>query len=1056
MSNRFFLSFILFCSFSLFSQLHAQAWDSLPLPTSNISVATLHNGAIFVANGNHLGLFRSTDQAAHWEQLTDIPTGQITSITSIDSHLYTRILQENAVDKVYRSVDNGNTWSLLVATTPSLTSTYRQDTVFRAFFSGVVVRYLPGGISDTVFSDNTRPINRLLNIGTELWMVRPGQIWHSANGIQWYLLPTPPPAYQLTAVHYLQNAVFFIGNGNIYRSVDHGATWNLVSMPVDLQGNLWSITNVNGTLYAGMFQGLDGYFIRSVDAGATWTLAYKGIRPILQWLVDGPIWVIRTDMGLLESSNNGQTWWDANRGLPDNYAYDYCRLENGVRLCNSASQSLFRSTDEGQSWEYLMQQGEGSFAVYHNKVAFLNYDSLFVSTNNGTTWSTMPDALSQGTKGIWVDDTHLMHISYGTPDYPSICDLNTQSCQSIYPIANAVVSQGRIFAVTYEMFNHQDIVRSDDAGLTWTVVGAGTTPPWAGYAHRLFATDSVVILRTLGGKIFTSRDNGDSWQVSGAGLPEVEDVFWGNVWGGWGRHIAVVFADSPDGQGYVSDDYGENWTAVYSPAPPNQRVYSSSSAEGMYYMRVFEGTLQTVPGPPMPPGRLLRFTNFSENAVRGLVFNDQNNNGLRDAGEAALPNVPVWLKRSGTIAATDAQGHFSILPAANALPDTLTIEPFGSLDDLLPAYYVIDGPANSRNFGMHFDDDVAININSGSDPRPGYLQHLVISCQNTGTVPQSGMLKLLLDPQLMYKHTPNDTLPTPTVSGDTLIWNLGTLQPFQNASFSVFVGVDSAAMFGDTLRSVAILCLDMPDLLASNDRDTLTQAVVASFDPNDKAVAEGERISLAQATARKDLHYRVRFQNTGNFPAVRVVIRDTLSTNLDAASIRLLSASHSCRMVLSETNIVEFQFDPIYLPDSISNEPESHGFVEFSVKPKSNLVLGDSFENTAFIYFDANLPVKTNTVQTVISEVSAASIVYLPSEILHLTPNPTNSELTINLPGLAGTYDIKVFDALGRMVLEQQNASSWPFTLSVANLQHGLHWVVVTGQHFKSIGKFVR
>ncbi len=1046
--SRFFFSILLWLSFS---RLAAQAWDSLPLPGSNITVATWHNGAIFVANGDRLGLYRSTDNAGHWERLGNYSqAGRITSITSLDNQLYVSTLYEEAFDYTYRSLDNGTTWSLLSIGTAGFggAKAYRKDTVFRSG-NGMILRYLPGGIADTVFSDNTLPINRLLNVGAELWMLRSGEIWHSANGTQWNLLPSPPPAATATSLYYLQNAVFFFGDGNLYRSGDSGVSWSLVAIPTDLQGTLLSMTEVGGTLYAGISKGSTSHFLRSTDGGITWTLAYKGIHPAKQWLVDGPQWVIRTDLlGLLRSNDNGNTWWDSNYGLPDTYALGYCRLDNGTRLCSTNFKGIFRSTDEGQSWQYVLHRGDGTLTSRGNQVASLNYDSLLFSNDNGTTWNALKYEATQYKKGIWLDNTHLLF--QGNSDY--LCDLNVGTCQSTYPVANLAVAQGKIFGVTSALFNHPDVVVSDDLGSTWTVVGAGTIPPWTDYPHRVFATDSVVIVYTTAGKIFLSKDNGASWQVGGAGLPEVADVFYSHTWTGWGRYVGVFFEYSADGQGYVSDDFGASWTAVYTPTPPGAVAFSNASSEGLYY-------LQSMPSPAVPAGRLLRFGDFSENAVRGLVFNDLNNNGLRDAGEAPLPNIPLWLKRAGTIAATDAQGHFSILPDQSVLPDTLTIEPFASLDAVSPAYYLINGPAVDRDFGLHFDDDVAITINSGSDPRPGYLQNLIINCQNTGTVVQSGLLKLIPDPQLTF--IPNDTLlPAPVLSGDTLIWDLGALQPFQNEIFKVLVRIDSAAMFGDTLRSIAILDLDMPDLAALNDRDTLIQVVVASFDPNDKTVAEGAHISVDRALAREALHYRIRFQNTGNFPAFQIVVRDTLSNNLDAPSIRLLASSHTCQMVLSASNIVEFRFHPIYLPDSISSEPESHGFVEFSIKPKPNRVIGDLFENTAFIYFDANLPVKTNTVHTVITNVSATTTIAQPAETLHLMPNPSDTYLTINLqgilPAITEPYEIQIFDALGRTVFVRHHVTALPFTLPVANLHPGLHWVTVSNAHFKSFGKFMR
>ncbi len=52
---------------------------------------------------------------------------------------------------------------------------------------------------------------------------------------------------------------------------------------------------------------------------------------------------------------------------------------------------------------------------------------------------------------------------------------------------------------------------------------------------------------------------------------------------------------------------------------------------------------------------------------------------------------------------------------------------------------------------------------------------------------------------------------------------------------------------------------------------------------------------------------------------------------------------------ISETNKVEFIFENINLPfDDATND----GYVAFKIQTNPSLVVGDSFSNTASIYFD--------------------------------------------------------------------------------------------------------
>jgi hypothetical protein len=44
----------------------------------------------------------------------------------------------------------------------------------------------------------------------------------------------------------------------------------------------------------------------------------------------------------------------------------------------------------------------------------------------------------------------------------------------------------------------------------------------------------------------------------------------------------------------------------------------------------------------------------------------------------------------------------------------------------------------------------------------------------------------------------------------------------------------------------------------------------------------------------------------------------------------------------------------IQLPYKTTNEPASHGYVSFKIKPRPRVVIGDSLNNKAAIYFDFN------------------------------------------------------------------------------------------------------
>ena len=68
---------------------------------------------------------------------------------------------------------------------------------------------------------------------------------------------------------------------------------------------------------------------------------------------------------------------------------------------------------------------------------------------------------------------------------------------------------------------------------------------------------------------------------------------------------------------------------------------------------------------------------------------------------------------------------------------------------------------------------------------------------------------------------------------------------------------------------------------------------------------------------------------------------------------------------------MKFIFNDIFLPDSTTNEPESHGYITYTINQNPDLPNNSKIKNTAAIYFDFNDPVITNTVlNTITNEIN--------------------------------------------------------------------------------------
>ncbi|MFN5295407.1 MAG: CARDB domain-containing protein [Flavobacteriales bacterium] len=137
--------------------------------------------------------------------------------------------------------------------------------------------------------------------------------------------------------------------------------------------------------------------------------------------------------------------------------------------------------------------------------------------------------------------------------------------------------------------------------------------------------------------------------------------------------------------------------------------------------------------------------------------------------------------------------------------------------------------------------------------------------------------------------------------------------------------------------------------------------VVGSFDPNDKQGFPGGIGEANEILPNEQLQYLIRFQNTGTAPAYTVVIRDTLDTDLDIFSVTPGVSSHDYTFTMYGERVLQWTFNSIMLPDSFSNEEESHGFITYTVNQLPDLQDGTAINNSAAIYFDSNEPVITNT-----------------------------------------------------------------------------------------------
>jgi hypothetical protein len=148
---------------------------------------------------------------------------------------------------------------------------------------------------------------------------------------------------------------------------------------------------------------------------------------------------------------------------------------------------------------------------------------------------------------------------------------------------------------------------------------------------------------------------------------------------------------------------------------------------------------------------------------------------------------------------------------------------------------------------------------------------------------------------------------------------------------------------------------------------------------------------------------------------------------------------------------VSFIFDNINLPDSTSNEPNSHGYIAFRIKPKPDVQLGDVFSGVAAIYFDFNTPIITNTVTTEI--VAPLSVNDFNRQSIQLFPNLAKNKLEISSNQIIDK--LTVIDINGRL-LKSINISDVAYSLDISNLSKGVYFLEIQYGTSKSTKKFIK
>lgn len=454
------------------------------------------------------------------------------------------------------------------------------------------------------------------------------------------------------------------------------------------------------------------------------------------------------------------------------------------------------------------------------------------------------------------------------------------------------------------------------------------------------------------------------------------------------------------------------------------------------------------------------FGDFSldiSDGIKMVAFIDENDNGIKDAGEQAFTEGEFTYAVNGgsqvniytntgahTIYETNPANTFNLGYEINNLPCA------GQYVVETPGYTNITVPALSGVVTYYFPITVqpCIDLQTyiyGQEPVPGFNYSSIVVIRNNGNETiASGSVEYIKDPAVTI-NTVSET--SAVITGTGFTYSFTDLEPFEARFIVVNMAVPAIPVvaLGDVFNSSAIASVPEGDVNTNNNSFEFSQVVVGAYDPNDKAESHGGYIVHSEFTADDYLTYTIRFENEGTANAQTIRIEDMLDEQLDAASLRMLYASHDYVLERNDNNLL-WTFGNIQLPPSVEGSDVGKGYIVFQIKPAAGYEIGTVIENEAGIYFDTNPVIMTNTVTTEFIEALSVDGYLIKEATVY--PNPVTNTLYID--NITENATVEVYNQLGQLVIAKEADAQ--VTLDMSGLANGIYMVnIQSGNSSKTV-----
>ncbi len=302
----------------------------------------------------------------------------------------------------------------------------------------------------------------------------------------------------------------------------------------------------------------------------------------------------RNENGILRSRDSGMTWQPIGTGVLSSITQlltttnaifaiksIHLPLVNGIA---DATQTIFRSTDDGATWQQIASlnnsvinwtpNGSTVYAFIANQTIAANGQTLVAvaqgqgimrSEDNGTTWqnvTSMPatsyyTSVVQANNQFFIterssSDTSTRGVRIFRSSDGGKTWLLTSSPRLFYVEFSQMLSVGSVLLATdFKQQSSENVLRSTDNGASWSTLQHG-------YENNTFVWAAAVVKQTafLGTffiGVIRSLDNGRTWTRSNRGLL--------NMFGGFTVRGRTLYMTTNNGT-WRTDDKGETWTEL--------------------------------------------------------------------------------------------------------------------------------------------------------------------------------------------------------------------------------------------------------------------------------------------------------------------------------------------------------------------------------------------------------------------------------------------------------------------------------------------------------------